>query len=206
MICKKIELSEEQFEELKTEYLRTLSVIETAKKFNLGKNKTRKLLKDAGVLLTLKEYASLRVGEKNHFYGKKHTDENKKNHSLFMQTRLGELNPNYRHGTYVRRPRDFKIAEFKPIRSFVFNRDNHTCQLTGVKGGHLHAHHLIPFWVCEEAFFDVENLITVSSEAHLKMCHNGSWSRFNVDIIPDKLLKKYSIDRERLNELAGIYN
>lgn len=202
---KKIELSKTQLDDLCKEYKVNLSVLKTAEKFNLGKNKTRKLLKDAGVLLTISDYASLRTEENNHFFGKKHSEDNKRKHSEFMQTRLGELNPNYKHGKNIRRPRDYKNAEFKPIRNFVYNRDQHTCQLTGQNGGHLHAHHLIPFWVCEEAFLDVDNIITISTEAHLKLAHNGNWASFNVEIIPDKLLIKYNFNRERLNELANLY-
>lgn len=205
-MTKKIELTQEQVNEICELYKSNLSVIETAKKVNLGKNKTRKILKEQGILLTISDYAKLRTGESNPFYGKKHSEENRNKHSEYMKTRLGKLNPNYRHGNYKRRPRDFKIAEFRPIRNFVFNRDKHTCQLTGAKGGHLHAHHLIPHWVCEAAYFDPENLITVSTEAHLKLCHNNNWWSFNVSLIPDKLLEKYNLDRERLNELANLYN
>jgi hypothetical protein len=199
-------LTEQQKQEVAIFYRKTLSVVDTAKHFSFGKNFTRKLLKDMNVLLTISQYAKLRTGEKNSFFNKKHNEENKKKHSEYMKSKLGKLNPNYKHGKYIRRPRDFKIAEFKPIRNFVFNRDNYTCQLTGQRGGHLHAHHLLPYWVCPEAFFDAENIITVSTEAHFKICHNGDWAKFNADLISDKLLHKYSINRERLNELAGLYN
>jgi hypothetical protein len=202
----KFEISQEQIEKVVTTYKSNLSVIKTAKIFGYGNNRTRKILKDAGALLTLSGYAKLRTGEKNPFFGKEHKQEFKEKISQRMKTMYGKLNSNYKHGRYLRRPRDYKIAEFRPIRNFVFNRDNHTCQITGKRGGNLHAHHLIPFWVCKDAFFDAENIITVSTEAHLKTCHKGDWARFNADLVPDKLLQKYSIDRERLNELADLYN
>lgn len=205
-MSKKIEITETLLQDIIIMYKKNLSVVETAKSFSIGKNKTRKLLKDSGALLSISDHAKMRTGKNNPFFGKIHSEENKTKHSEFMKTRLGELNPNYRHGNYLRRPRDFKIAEFSRLRSVVFNRDNHTCQVTGVRGGHLHAHHLLPFWVCEEAFLDIENLITVSTEAHLNLCHNGDWAKFNANLVTDKLLQKYSIDRERLNEMADFHN
>lgn len=202
----KIELTTEQKNEIIEVYLQNLSVRKTALKFNLGINKTRKILKNSKVLLSLSDYAKLRTGNKNPFFGKKHTEKNKLKQSEYMKNKLGKLNPNYKHGRYLRRPRDFKIAEFKPVKNFVFNRDNYTCVISGKKGGHLHAHHLIPYWVCEEAFFDTDNIITVSTEVHLKVCHKGDWAKFNAELISDKLLQKYSISRERLNELADLHN
>lgn len=205
MLPKRI-LTEQQKEEVVAYYASCLSVVKTAARFSFGKNFTRNFLKDQGVLLTLSQYAQLRIGEKNHFFGKKHKEEVKKAHSDYMSKKLGKLNPNYRHGENIRRPRDFKTAEFRPIRNFVFNRDKYTCQLTNKVGGHLHAHHLLPFWVCPEAFFDIENIITVSTEAHKDICHLGDWAKFNAELVSDKLLHKYSINRERLNELAGLHN
>lgn len=205
-MAQKITLTEEIKQEMVKIYRTTLSVITTAKSIGLGKNRTRKELKDLGVLLSISDYAKLRTGDKNHFFGKTHKESTKKKHSEFMSTRLGELNPNYKNGRYLRRPRDFKIAEFKPIRNDVFNRDNYTCVISGAKGGNLHAHHLIPYWVCAEAFFDKENIITVSTEVHFSICHKGDWARFNADLVSDKLLHKYSLDRERLNDLADFHN
>lgn len=205
-MSEKVILTENQLKQLITTYEETLSVVQTAKVFGLGKNKTRKILKENNVLLTISEYAKRRTGSNNPFYGKKQTEANKKKHSEYMSQKVGKLNPNYKHGKNLRRPRDYKNAEFKPLRNFVYNRDKHTCVLTGQKGGHLHAHHLIPYWVCPEAFLDADNLITVSSKAHFEICHKNDWANFNADLISDKLLQKYSIDRERLNELAGLYN
>lgn len=203
---KKIELTEQQLADLIGEYRKTLSVVKTAKKFNLGKNKTRKILKENNVLLSLSEYASLRTGEKNHFYKKTHNNETKTKLSQNAKLRTKERNPNYKTGNYLRRPRDFKISEFTRLRNVVFNRDKYTCQITGQVGGHLHAHHLIPYWVCSEAFLDIDNLITVSTQAHFNVCHKGDWASFDVSLISDKLLQKYSLQRERLNELADFKN
>jgi len=153
----------------------------------------------------ISEHAKLRVGELNPFFGKTHTEEVKNKLSEKAKTRQGKLNPNYKHGKNLRRPRDFKQAEFTKIRNAVFNRDNHTCKFSGIRGGHLHAHHLLPYWVCTEAFLDIDNLITVSRDEHFSNCHKQNWQSFNVEIIPDSLLEKYNLCRERLNELAATF-
>lgn len=153
----------------------------------------------------LSEHAKKRTGDKNPFFGKTHSEETKKRLMEATSARIGKLNPNYRHGKNIRRPRDFKTAEFSKIRSFVFNRDKHTCKITGQVGGHLHAHHLLPYWVCEAAFFDTDNIITVSTTAHFDVCHLKSWGSFNVAMIPDSLINKYGLDRERLSEMAALW-
>jgi hypothetical protein len=212
-----------KYEELKSSY-------KVAEFFSVSATAVKRILKREGVLRTqktaalerdnsfagkyerteshkktLSEFAKKRTGENNHFFNKTHSDLTKTILSEKAKSRLSDLNPNYKNGKYLRRPRDFKIAQFSKIRNFVFNRDKFTCKLTGQVGGHLHAHHLIPYWVCPEAFLDVDNLITVSTEAHFKVCHKESWGSFNVELIPDELIIKYSLDRERLNELASFW-
>lgn len=217
-------------EKLVTKYKELKSSYKVASFFNISATAVKRILKNAGVLRTqklaalerdnsytgkytrtnehkqnLSSLAKTRKGSKNPFFGKTHSEEVKKLLSEKNRQRLGKLNPNYKNGKYFRRPRDFKIAEFSKVRNFVFNRDQFTCQITGLKGGHLHAHHLLPYWICPDAFLDVENLITVSTKAHFEMCHEGSWGSFNVSIIPDTLIKKYNLDRERLNDLASVF-
>lgn len=199
-------LTDYEIQEITTLYKQSINILTISKMTKIHHKRIRDKLKELGIFLSTSDLAKLRVGPKNTFYGKKHSEKTKKKHSEFMKTRLGKLNPNYRHGNYQRRPRDYKIAEFKPVRNLVFKRDNYTCQITKIKGGTLHAHHLLPYWVCPEAYLDIENLITVSNNIHLKICHNGDWAKFNMDIIPDSLITKYKLDRERLTDLAGMHN
>ena len=88
----------------------------------------------------------------------------------------------------------------------MFNRDQHTCNYCKVKGGHLHAHHILPYWICNEAFLDSENLVTVCSKCHFEKAHKGNWQNFDLDLITDRLKKKYNIRGERLNELTLLLN
>jgi 5-methylcytosine-specific restriction endonuclease McrA len=150
----------------------------------------------------LSEIAKERIGEKHPQWGKPFTEERKKKISDKAKLRYGQKNANFRHGKNIRRPRDFKTAEFKPIRNFVYNRDKHTCHYCKQQGGHIHAHHRIPFWIAMDAFMDVDNIITVCTKCHFEKAHLGNWQKFDISLITDELIEKYSVDRERLNELA----
>lgn len=207
------------YEELKSSY-------KVAKKYNVSATAVKRILKSAGVLRAqnvaareressnfsykrtekhldkLSKLGKKRVGDKNSFFGKKHTEEVKKKLSEYSKERVGKRNPNYKTGEYQRRPRDFKVAEFTRLRNFIFNRDEYTCKYCTKMGGHLHAHHKIPFWVNKDAFLDPNNLITVCTECHFSKAHKGNWSKFDETLIDDRLIKKYSLDRERLNDLA----
>lgn len=183
-------------------YLELGSFRKTAKKLNLGINRTKDILKELNVLK--KKGHALKYnknGENNPFYGKSHTEETKAILSKCTKERTGKRNPNYKNGSYLRRPRDYKISKMTKLRNFVFNRDSYTCKNCNQKGGHLHAHHSIPFWVKPEAFEDTDNMVTLCTDCHFNVGHNGNWCRFNLTFISDELLEKYSLDRERLSGL-----
>lgn len=212
--------------ELIDAYKELKSTYKVAARFNLTRHEVKTRLKELGVLRTqsqaakerktypeyvrtnehkqrLSELAKMRTGEKNPFFGKKHKPEVIKKLSKCAKERTAERNPNYKDGSYKRRPRDFKNAEFRPLRNWVFNRDKHTCHYCKTKGGHLHAHHILPYWICNSAYFDSENLVTVCSTCHFEKAHIGDWSKFDLELITDRLKTKYSIYRERLNELTS---
>ena len=211
------------------DYLNLNSCYKVAEKYNVSSSAVKRLLREAGVLRTQNEAASIRnkthdcfgtyertpeqkkiisdlakqkTGDKNSFFGKKHSKEVKKKLSENAKARTEKRNPNYKHGKNIRRPRDFKIHEFTPLRNSVFNRDKYTCQYCKNIGNHLHAHHKIPYWVKPEAFLDIENLVTVCTKCHFEKAHLGNWVSFDVSLIDKVLLDKYSLDCERLNELA----
>jgi 5-methylcytosine-specific restriction endonuclease McrA len=218
-------------EELTKDYLELGSAYKVASKHNVSATAVKRLLKQARVLRTQSEAASIRnqttmagivgkyerteahkeaisnhaktrTGDNNPFYGKTHSEESKAKIGHSSKERTGKRNPNYKDGKYIRRPRDYKIAEFTRIRKDVFNRDSHTCQLCSTKGGHLHAHHKLPYWVKPEAFLDKDNLITVCAKCHFEKAHQSNWAAFDMTLVEDSLILKYSLDRERLNEMA----
>lgn len=190
-----------------SEYKKTKSTKYIAKILNVNYNTVARFLKSKNLLLDRSELAKLRTGDKNPFYGKTHSREAKEIISGYAKKRTKERNPNYRHGNYKRRTKDFMIVETQELRKLVFERDNYTCRISGKRGGGvLNAHHLIPYWVEPKAYLDIDNLITVTEDIHKYVCHNGDYARFNVDIIPDSLIEKYKLCRERLNELADFKN
>ena len=150
------------------------------------------------------DYAKGYIGEKNPFYGKKHSEETKKVISERSKKAIGSLNGNWKGGkTPPRRPRDFKLYEFKPLRNFALNRDNYKCHYCKEKKDHMHVHHIIPFWACNSAFLDIENLVTVCRQCHYEKAHKGNWWDFDFSLLTDTLKKRYNLQRERLNELAA---
>lgn len=211
------------------DYLELNSSYKVAEKYNISATAVKRLLKKAGVLRTQNEAATtrnlsndcfgtyvrteeqkqlmsdlgkLKSGDKNPFFGKKHNKKTKNKLSEYAKKRTKERNPNYKDGKNIRRPRDFKSHEFTPLRNYAFNRDKHTCNYCKKMGGHLHAHHIIPYWVKADAFLDVDNLITVCKDCHFIKAHKGNWILFDSNLVTNILLDRYSLDRERLNELA----
>lgn len=221
-------ITEVNLEDLIADYEVLKSAYKVAAKHSVSATSVKRLLKEAGVLRTqanaakdrdnshlayertlkhkqkLSELASARVGNKNPFYGKKHKQDSLNKMSAKAKERTGKRNPNYKDGSYQRRPRDFKQAEFTRLRNFVFNRDGYTCSYCKGFSGRLHAHHKIPYWVKPEAFLDPANLTTVCEVCHFEHAHKGNWVTFDTSIIEDYLLERYKLDRERLNELAGV--
>ncbi len=51
-------------------------------------------------------------------------------------------------------------------RKVIFERDNFTCQKTGIKGGKLHPHHINNFADFSELRTSIENEITLSQKSH----------------------------------------
>lgn len=208
------------------DYKSLSSVYRVADKHTTSATAVKRILKNAGVLRTrsqaaaerthsnlsykrtekhikrMSEFASTRTGASNPFYGKKHKLEAKKKMSEHAKSRTKKRNPNYKTGKYLRRPRDYKIHELKKVRNFVFNRDNYKCFYCKERGMHLHAHHIIPYWVCKDAFLDNCNLITVCTDCHFTKAHLSNWHKFDTSLVTDYLIKKYSLDHERLNEMT----
>lgn len=61
--------------------------------------------------------------------------------------------------------------EYKLWRKAVFSRDNWTCQKYHVKGGLLHAHHIVSFHADLDLRLSVDNGVTLSHRAHMEF-HN----------------------------------
>jgi hypothetical protein len=84
------------------------------------------------------------------------------------ESRKGEGNPMWQGGITPLNKQIHQSDEYKQWRTSVFERDNYTCQKTGIKGGKLHPHHIKNFSQFPELRFNVDNGITLSEESHIK--------------------------------------
>lgn len=98
--------------------------------------------------------------------GRQHSKESRKKMQGDRPSMQGSNHPAWK-GTSSRYTLFQNGAPWKHKRSEVFERDNWTCQLTGVRGGNLECHHIIPkHKIPEDLWLDERNLITLSKDAH----------------------------------------
>ncbi len=79
---------------------------------------------------------------------------------------LGKDNWNWKGGLSSEHDKLRHNTENRLWRKSVLERDNWTCQKTGVKGGKLVAHHINNFTDFPELRFAIDNGITLSEKAH----------------------------------------
>lgn len=95
-----------------------------------------------------------------------------------MYNRKGELNPNWKGGISAERQAFYSSAEWKEACSFVWMRDEATCQRCGMKsreGLPFHVHHVISF-KNRILRADVSNLILLC-----EVCHGFVHSKRNTN-------------------------
>lgn len=101
--------------------------------------------------------------------GRKKSDETRKRSSI--SARKGKDCNLWNGGTTLINKKIRASLEYVLWRKSVFERDNYTCQKTGIKGGTLHPHHIKNFAEYPELRFSIDNGITLNKESH-KEFHN----------------------------------
>lgn len=126
-------------------------------------------------------------GEKNHFFGKRHTEESRQKISNNHADMSGNKSPNWRGGITPLRVIIRTSQEYIEWRLQIFGRDNFTCRNCGIRGIYLEAHHIIPFTKiirdynikniddalkCE-LLWNLNNGITYCTKCHSKLKKKG---------------------------------
>lgn len=103
-------------------------------------------------------------GEKNHFFGKKHTIDARRKIS---EVHRGENHRSWKGGITPKNEAIRKSFEYRLWREAVFKRDNYTCIWCGDdKGGNLNADHIKPFAHYPELRFAIDNGRTLCFPCH----------------------------------------
>jgi hypothetical protein len=80
---------------------------------------------------------------------------------------IGKNGSNWKGGITPENRKIRNSIEIKLWRKSVFERDNYTCQKTGIRGGKLVAHHIRNFAECLELRTSISNGITLSNKSHI---------------------------------------
>lgn len=80
----------------------------------------------------------------------------------------GEKSHRWKGGLTAKRILIRNSAEYKNWRAYVFQRDRHTCQNCGIRGGELQAHHIKAFAFFPELRFEISNGQTLCGPCHKK--------------------------------------
>lgn len=130
--------------------------------------------------IILKKYGQTRLGDRNSFFGKRHTPKTKK---LISKSRKGkchgELNPNWRDNASLE---EYGKAFGRKIRRQVRFRDKYICQLCGCPEiesiRKLSVHHID----YDKKNNKMSNLISLCNPCHLKTNHSrSSWTAYFIE-------------------------
>lgn len=112
---------------------------------------------------TKKKLRKIRLGKKNPFFGKKHSEESRKRMS---RAGGGEKSHFWKGGVHPINKIIRGSLEYKLWREAVFARDKWTCVWCGQVGGNLEADHIKPFARYPELRFAIDNGRTLCDPCH----------------------------------------
>ena len=118
--------------------------------------------------------------------GKKYSDKHRKNIGLSQRgkcyakrsiAKLGDKNPNWKNGVTPENKKLRNSKQFSEWRKKVFERDNYTCQLCGIRGVELHPDHIKRFCLYPDLRFEISNGRTLCKKCHLT---TDTWGNRNM--------------------------
>jgi len=106
------------------------------------------------------------TGEKNPFFGKKHTEETKIKMRKKKLGKYAEKSSAWQGGKTHIRTTLMSREKYKEWRGKIFKRDNYICQICNKRGGELEAHHKKPYYKFPELILDINNGQTLCLKCH----------------------------------------
>lgn len=97
--------------------------------------------------------------------GKKLSPETK---DKIRNGRMGDKNWMWKGGVTPINRSIRKSAKWREWRTAVFERDNHTCQICGKRGGEMHPDHIKRFSLFPDLRFELSNGRTLCRDCHIK--------------------------------------
>ncbi|WNZ22272.1 FAD-dependent thymidylate synthase [Leptolyngbya sp. NK1-12] len=76
----------------------------------------------------------------------------------------------------------------RTIAPQIHEKFDYTCQRCGIRGGTLHAHHLLPVYACPEKAFDPANLVTLCKTCHEFIHQQNQELSFAQTVVPIQAL------------------
>lgn len=117
---------------------------------------------------TRKKMSNSLIGNKNRL-GIKHSIIDRLKMSLSCKGKLAkDKNPNWKGGVTKQNSLLRKSFEITLWKKACLERDNFTCQKTGIRGGELNVHHINNFSDFPELRTSIENGVTLCKDAHVE--------------------------------------
>lgn len=123
--------------------------------FNLGKKASEE---------TREKMRLSHKGKHKYWLGKKFSEKHKA--KMKASAKKGKDNNMWKGGVSSENEKQRKTLGYKFWRKACFERDNFTCQKTGISGGKLVVHHINNFADFPELRTAIDNGITLSDKAH----------------------------------------
>ena len=76
--------------------------------------------------------------------------------------------------------------KWKAVRTEAFVRDDYTCQICGNRGVELNGHHVKLYKDFEKGRLDIDNIVTLCVECHMKLHHNIEFKNKHKHLICEK--------------------